>query len=104
MKKCQCSHVYETQHRLRLRDKYFERKKSKVNYLLCDCRYDVMTTPILLLQCGIGSCCIDALGDTVPIEEPANDPLGVVYNDDAISSSLSENLLKIHSDYLITRT
>lgn len=38
---------------------------------------------------------MDALGDIVPIDDPANDPRGVVYNEDAISSSLSENRLKI---------
>lgn len=52
-----------------------------------------MTTPTLLLQCMIGSCCIEERGDIVQIEEPATDPRGVVNSDDDISSSLSENRL-----------
>lgn len=67
------------------------------SHLLCDCLYDVITTPTLLLHC-IASCCIDARGELmVPNDEPPTDPRGVVKKDVefAVSSSLSENRLKI---------
>lgn len=65
----------------------------KNSYLRCDCLYDVITTPTLLRQWLIVSCCIDALDDIVPRDAPPTDPRGVVYIEDAISSSLSENRL-----------
>lgn len=55
----------------------------------------MITTPTLLGQWVTGSCCIEARDDMVPSEAPPNDPLGVVYIDDAISSSLSEKRLGI---------
>lgn len=58
-----------------------------------------MTTPTLLLQCMIGSCCIEERGDIVQIEEPATEPRGVVKIDDDISSSLSENRLRARGIY-----
>lgn len=61
----------------------------------------MITTPTLLGQWVTGSCCIEARDDMVPSEAPPNDPLGVVYIDDAISSSLSEKRLKIDFFLLI---
>lgn len=53
-----------------------------------------MTTPALLEQCTIGSCCIDDLVDMVPNEVPPTEPRGVVNMEGAMSSSLSENRLR----------
>ncbi|KAL9698388.1 hypothetical protein quinque_001829 [Culex quinquefasciatus] len=61
-----------------------------VHYLRCDCRYEVITTPTLLEQCGTWSCCIEAREDRVLSETPPTEPRGVVKIDVAMSSSLSE--------------
>lgn len=53
-----------------------------------------MTTPALLEQCIIGSCCIDDLVEIVPSDAPPTDPRGVVNIDGAMSSSLSEKRLE----------
>lgn len=52
-----------------------------------------MTTPALLEQCIIGSCCMDERVEMVPSDAPPTDPRGVVNMDGAMSSSLSEKRL-----------
>lgn len=53
----------------------------------------MITTPALLEQCMMGSCCMDDRFEMVPREVPPTDPRGVVNMDGAMSSSLSENRL-----------
>lgn len=54
----------------------------------------MITTPALLEQCIIGSCCIEARDEMVPREAPPTEPRGVVKMEGAMSSSLSEKRLE----------
>lgn len=64
------------------------------SHLRCACLKDVMTTPALLEQCDMWSCCIDGRDEMVLSETPPNEPRGVAYIDVDMSSSLSEKRLE----------